>query len=56
MSEAFALLTAIVAHMPTRYHNELLLEQLICILLQKTKLQINQTQLRQLHSFGCIAA
>lgn len=45
-----------MANAKTRYHNELLLERFISILPEKAKLQINQTQLRQLHSFGCIAA
>lgn len=45
-----------MANTKTRYHNELLLEQFMSILPEKAKLQINQTQLRQLHSFGCIAA
>ena len=45
-----------MANAKTRYHNELLLERFMSILPQTAKLQINQTQLRQLHSFGCIAA
>jgi hypothetical protein len=45
-----------MANAKTRYHNELLLERFISILPEEAKLQINQTQLRQLHSFGCIAA
>jgi hypothetical protein len=49
--KAFSMLNA-----KTRYHNELLLERFMSILPPKDKLQINQTQLRQLHSFGCIAA
>lgn len=45
-----------MANAKTRYHNELLLERFMSILPQKAKLEINQTQLRQLHDFGCIAA
>ena len=45
-----------MANTKTRYHNELLLERFMSILPEKAKLQINQTQLRQLHSFGSIAA
>lgn len=45
-----------MANAKTRYHNELLLNRFIAILPQKAELQINQTQLRELYSFGCIAA
>ena len=45
-----------MADAKTRHHNELLLNRFICSLPQKAKLQINQTQLRELYSFGCITA
>jgi len=45
-----------MANAKTRYHNELLLERFIGSLPPKTQLQINQTQLLQFYSFGCIAA
>ena len=43
-----------MATVKTRYHNKLLLDRFIGILPEKAKLQINQAQLRQLCSFGCI--
>jgi hypothetical protein len=45
-----------MTNVKTRYHNELLLKQFIGILPPKTQMQINQTQLSQFYSFGCIAA
>jgi len=44
-----------MANIKTQYHNELLLNQFISILPAKVKLHINDSQLRQLCSFGCIA-
>ena len=43
-----------MANAKTQYHNELLLNRFISILPDKAKRQINQAQLRQLYSFGCI--
>lgn len=40
----------------TRYHNQLLLDRFMCILPQEAKMHISQSQVRQLYSFGCIAA
>ena len=43
-----------MANAKTRYHNQLLLNRFISILPEKAKEQINQAQLSQLYSFGCI--
>ena len=45
-----------MANAKTRYHNELLLNRFMSILPEKAKLQINQVQLRQFYSFGCITS
>lgn len=45
-----------MADAKTRYHNALLLNRFMSILPAKTKLDINDTQVRELYSFGCIAA
>lgn len=45
-----------MADVKTRYHNELLLKRFISILPPETKLSLNDPQIRQLCSFGCIAA
>ena len=45
-----------MASVKTRYHNQLLLDRFMCILPQEAKMHINQAQVRQLYSFGCIAA
>ncbi|MBD2705444.1 transposase [Spirosoma sp. BT702] len=45
-----------MADVKTRYHNELLLNRFISSLPDSAKLTINQTQVSQFYSFGCIAA
>lgn len=45
-----------MADVKTRYHNELLLKRFMSIFPQEGKLHLNEAQVRQLCSFGCIAA
>lgn len=45
-----------MADVKTLYHNQLLLDRFISILPEGTKLTKNDPQVRELYSFGCIAA
>lgn len=45
-----------MATVKTRYHNRLLLDRFFSILPEGTKLTKNDPQVRQLYSFGCMAA
>lgn len=45
-----------MADAKTRYHNELLLNRFMRILPEATNIRLNDVQVRQLCSFGCIAA
>lgn len=45
-----------MADAKTRYHNELLLNRFMSILPKTMNIHLNETQVRQLCSFGCIAA
>lgn len=45
-----------MADAKTRYHNELLLNRFMSILPKTTNIHLNNAQVRQLCSFGCIAA
>ncbi|WP_018621601.1 hypothetical protein, partial [Spirosoma luteum] len=45
-----------MADVKTLYHNKLLLDRFFSILPQGTELTKNDPQVRQLYSFGCIAA
>lgn len=45
-----------MADVKTRYHNALLLNRFLSILPAETKSAINEAQVRQFYSFGCIAA
>lgn len=45
-----------MANVKTLYHNRLLLDRFFAILPEDTKLTKNDPQVRQLYSFGCMAA
>ncbi len=45
-----------MANVKTQYHNQLLINRFMAILPETAKMAINPLQLRQLYSFGCIAA
>ncbi len=45
-----------MADAKTRFHNELLLNRFISILPQTANIHLKGAQVRQLYSFGCVAA